>query len=127
MTVRAVLLVVIVAVLLVALVGALVRCEGSPPQLTGPADVVLGRGGTTVTVEVHDDRSGLRDLRAVVVHAKGESTLAERSFPGDLLRGGAAGDESVVLELELDPKALGLKEGEALLRVTAREIGRAHV
>jgi murein DD-endopeptidase MepM/ murein hydrolase activator NlpD len=115
------LLVVVVAVLLVASVGALVRCEGSPPQLAGPADVVLGRAGTTVTVEIHDEQSGLRDLRAVLVHAKGKSTLAERSFPGDLLRGGAAGEEPVTLELTLEPKALGLKEGEALLRVSARD------
>jgi hypothetical protein len=115
------LLIVIVAVLLVASVGAVIRCEGSPPQLAGPASVELGRPGSTITVEIHDEQSGLRELRAVLVHAKGESTLAERSFPGNLLRGGAAGDEPVELELTLDPKALGLKEGDALLRVSARD------
>ena len=45
MTARAVLLVVIVAVLLIASVGAVIRCEGSPPQLAGPSDVELGRFG----------------------------------------------------------------------------------
>ena len=121
MTARAVLLVVVVAVLLIASVGAVIRCEGSPPQLAGPSDVELGRAGDTITVEIRDEQSGLRDLRAVLVTEKGKSTLAERTFPGDLLLGSAEGKEPVVLELVLEPKALGLKEGEALLRVSARD------
>jgi hypothetical protein len=111
-----------VAALLVASVGAFIRCEGSPPEMTGPADLTLGRGGATLTVEIQDPQSGLRDVRALLVHGKGKSTLSERSFPGDLLQGGgAAAQEPVVLELVLDPKALGLEEGEALVRVSARD------
>jgi murein DD-endopeptidase MepM/ murein hydrolase activator NlpD len=112
---------VVVAVLLIASVGAVIRCEGSPPQLAGPSDVELGRAGDTITVEIRDEQSGLRDLRAVLVTEKRKSTLAERTFPGDLLLGSAEGKEPVVLELVLEPKALGLKEGEALLRVSARD------
>ena len=71
-------------------------------------------------VEASDAGSGLRELRATLSHAKGESTLAEQTFPGELLRGGAA-DEPFRLELELRAQDLGLKEGDALLRVTARD------
>lgn len=120
MTARALLLAVFVALLLVAAVGTFLRCEGSPPQLAGPAEVALGRAGAAVVVEASDAGSGLRELRASLSHAKGESTLAEQTFPGELLRGGAA-DEPFRLELELRAQDLGLKEGDALLRVTARD------
>jgi murein DD-endopeptidase MepM/ murein hydrolase activator NlpD len=116
------LLVVIVTALLVASAATIIRCEGSPPEMTGPAEVALGRGGGTVTVEVRDGESGLREVRALLVHDRGKTTLAEHTFPGELLRGGgAAAVEPLTLELVLEPKALGLQEGEALIRISARD------
>jgi murein DD-endopeptidase MepM/ murein hydrolase activator NlpD len=95
------------------------RAEGAAPEIRGPQEVHLGRSPKTVALELSDAGSGLREVHAVVAHPGGEAVLYERGFDGDVLKGGGPSAERV--ELALDPKALGLKEGSASLRVSARD------
>jgi murein DD-endopeptidase MepM/ murein hydrolase activator NlpD len=120
-TARALALVAGVAALLAVAVGAFVRCEGSPPTLAGPEEIFLGRAGSSLTLRAGDRGSGLRALRVVLAHAKGEAVLLERGFDGGWLRGGAGEPAEVEVEVDLDAKALGLEPGDAFLRATARD------
>jgi murein DD-endopeptidase MepM/ murein hydrolase activator NlpD len=119
-TLRALVLVLLL-VLAVGAGGALfVRCEGSAPSITVPERLVVGRDGAELEILASDPGSGLRQLRADLVHARGQVALAQHEVPGDLLLGGQRGDE-VRLPVQIDVQALELREGDAILRVTARD------
>jgi murein DD-endopeptidase MepM/ murein hydrolase activator NlpD len=98
------------------------RCEGTPPAVTVAGPIALGETAKTVAVELADDGAGLRSLRAALVHAGGEAPLAERSFGGSALPflGAAAASERV--ELAIDARALGIAQGDAVLRLSARDL-----
>jgi murein DD-endopeptidase MepM/ murein hydrolase activator NlpD len=101
--------------------GALfIRCEGSAPSITLPEQLVVGKDGVDLEILASDPGSGMRQLRADLVHAKGQEPLAQREIPGDLLLGGQRGNE-VRVPVQIDAEALGLAEGDAVLRVTARD------
>jgi murein DD-endopeptidase MepM/ murein hydrolase activator NlpD len=100
--------------------GLWLRCEGAGPVVEAPPEVAVGRGGRTVSIGVADPDSGLRALAVRLRNAGGETPLDERTFPGDLLRGGTEHEVRSV-ELALDPKALGLREGDAVLVVEATD------
>jgi murein DD-endopeptidase MepM/ murein hydrolase activator NlpD len=108
-------------VLLVVLAGAVVtmRCEGTPPSVEAPARVVLGRDGQAVRLAASDGRAGVRSLSVVLAHAGGEAALGEARFPGRWSPLGEPRAESV--EFRIEPKRLGLEDGEATLRVSARD------
>jgi murein DD-endopeptidase MepM/ murein hydrolase activator NlpD len=103
-----------------AMVGV-VRCEGSAPRIDAPERVAVGRDGRVVTLEAADDGAGLRGVTATLVHASGEAPLGERRVAGGrwLPFGEAAAPHR--LEFAIDPEALGLAEGDATLRLRARD------
>lgn len=111
--------------LLVALfVGAVsvgwVRCEGTPPTVEAPDRLVVGKPGRSVSLVVSDAGAGPKSIAAVLVHAKGEEPLGEHALGAGRwlpFRAPATG----TAEFSLDPKALGLADGEATLRVSARD------
>lgn len=111
----------VLAVALAALLSvAVVRCEGTPPTLEAPARLVVGRDGRSVTLTVGDTGAGPKSLAAVLVHDKGEAPLLDEQLgAGRWLPFGET--QSYTVELALDPKALGAKDGDATLRVTARD------
>ncbi len=109
----------VVAVVVVASVGAFRQCEGGAPTLEHPERVSLGRSGTVVTVRAADEGTGLRGLRATLVHAEGEAVLLDHSFPA---AGGLSGpSESEPLAISIEPEALGLSEGSAQLKLVATD------
>jgi len=111
---------VLLALLIAGGVGLwLWRGEGRPPAVSAPDSVLLGAEPRTLALELSDEGSGLRLARVVLVHAEGETELASRAFRGGLLAG--AGPASERLEVTLDAGTLGLPEGDAVLRVTARD------
>lgn len=111
---------VLFALLVAGAVGLwLWRGEGRPPALAAPDAVLLGAEPRTLALELSDEGSGLRLARVEFVHAEGEAELVSRAFRGGLLAG--AGPASERLEVTLDAGALGLAEGDAVLRVTARD------
>jgi hypothetical protein len=111
----------VLAVAVAALLAvAVVRCEGTPPAVEAPARLVIGKGGRTVALTVTDSGAGPKSLAAVLVHAKGEAPLADEALgAGRWLPFGATSPYTV--ELPIDPKALGVKDGDATLRVAARD------
>ena len=111
--------------LLVALAAAFgsvawVRCEGTPPAIEAPDRLVVGKSGQTVRFTVSDAGAGPKTITAVLVHAKGEEPLGER-----LLGAGRwlpfRSLAPIPAEFSLDAKGLGLADGDASLRVSARD------
>lgn len=108
------------AVLFVTSATAFRQCESGAPVLDAPEAVVLGKGGGRVAFRASDDGTGLRSLRAVLVHAEGEATLFEYRFPaGAMALSGPA--ESEPFEVEIDPETHALVEGSAQLRLEASD------
>lgn len=109
-------------VLVVVCAGlAWIRAEGTAPTIQGPDAVKVGGDGREVEVSLTDAGTGLREVRAVVKHAAGESILLEERFAGDLLRGGGPAGAAHTLRLKIDPKALDLPEGSAFLQIAASD------
>jgi len=103
------------------LVGGIAwRCELGDPVLEAPAELAIGRAPRTVSIGVTDGRAGLREVTALVKQGDAAKPLPAAQYPGSLLRGGSVAGP-VQLELALDPRGLGLKEGDAVLEVTARD------
>ncbi len=97
------------------------RCEGEAPAIEAPERVGLGRDGTKLEVGVRDEKSGLRSVRAVLVHPGGEETLLEKRYPGGLIEGGLERPSLERFEVGIDPRELELEEGEATLAIEARD------
>lgn len=112
----------IVLLVLAVAAGAAVwvRCEGTPPELDAPEELAVGRDGKTVTVTARDPGSGVRNLSARLRHAGGEVPLGDTQTMGTLLVGGEAA-EPATLEVTVDPKGLGLREGQAFLVLEAAD------
>jgi murein DD-endopeptidase MepM/ murein hydrolase activator NlpD len=99
---------------------AWIRFEGNAPTVEGPTSLLIG-SSASVAFDIGDLESGLREIQISVQQADGESVVFERSFPGDLRTGGNALEIPERIEIEIDPKALGLVHGDASLTVTARD------
>jgi len=112
----------ILLVILLVGVGVLawVRWEGDAPVIAGPDALVLGTAGGDLTLELDDQGTGLKDVRVAIDHARGEAVLVEQSFPGSIWAGAASRGPRTI-EAQIDPKALGLPDGDAFVRVTARD------
>jgi murein DD-endopeptidase MepM/ murein hydrolase activator NlpD len=117
--------VLIAALLLVLVAGGVavgvVRCEGRPPTVRAEGALVVGKEARPLALEIDDEGSGLRQVRATLVTEKGESPVLERDYPGSALTGGATRPSHERVEVSIDAKALGLHEGPAKLRVVARD------
>jgi murein DD-endopeptidase MepM/ murein hydrolase activator NlpD len=115
-----------VVALVVVIGGAaaigLTRCEGTPPVVTAGGPIALGEAARTIPVDVTDEGAGVRSLSAVLVHAGGEAPLVDRLFGGSLIPFVGAPTKNEHAELSIDPKALGLAQGDAKLRLTARDL-----
>ncbi len=110
----------IVAILGLALGGlGFFRCEGSAPGVEAPPDIAIGREPRDIVIGLTDEGSGLRDVTVSLVSPAGEQPLVTQQFPGGWLLGDGPRAES--LALPLDAKTLGLGDGEATLRVVARD------
>ena len=118
---RSVLLILVVLLVGGGLAVGLTRCEGSPPRITAPAALIVGREPRSLALEIDDDGSGLRSIRGVLVTDKGEAPVLALDFPGSPVTGGVTRPSRERVELSVDAKGLGLKDGDAKLRVTARD------
>ena len=105
----------------VGLVGlSMLRCEGTPPTVKAPDRIALGRAPRSVAIEVDDAGSGVAEVAVALVHPGGEAPLLDQRFPARWLPFGPKPPPERV-EVAIDPAALGLKEGTATLRITARD------
>lgn len=110
-----------VLIVVVPVAGLLViRMEGQPPTMK--LDLAKGVLGTsqTVTLEAADEKSGLQHVWMAVFKDGKETVVLKKEFPsGGLLSGPKVRSKS--LEVLIEPKALGIKDGKAMLRMVARD------
>src|SRR5215468_5094603 len=107
--------------LLVGAVGlGVLRCEGTPPRVKAPERIALGHTARPIAIEVADEGSGVDEVAVALVHPGGEAPLLKQDFPARWIPFGAPLPPQH-LEIPIDPTALGLKEGTATLRITARD------
>jgi murein DD-endopeptidase MepM/ murein hydrolase activator NlpD len=99
---------------------AWVRFEGKAPTVEGPTSLLIG-SSSSVTFNIGDLGSGLREIRISVQQGDGETVVFERSIPGALGAGGDVPGIPEPFEIEIDPEALGLIHGAATLTVTASD------
>ena len=97
-----------------------VRLEGEKPaaeiQLASPS---LGLS-QELTVSFSDSKSGLRDVWIGIAKDGKEYVLVKKDFPGSgFIGGGEVAEESFTILVE--PKALGISEGKATLRIVAKD------
>lgn len=112
-----VLLLLVVVPLIVLLV---VRMEGEPPTMKLVLDRSALGASQTLTLEVADAKSGLKNVWVAIFKDGKETVVLKKSFPsGGLLAGGKVRSRS--LEVSIEPKALGIKDGKAILRMVARD------
>ncbi|MCP5058909.1 MAG: M23 family metallopeptidase [bacterium] len=121
MTSRAWGVIALLALAIVAGTSVWLRCEGIPPDIRAPQQIVIGRGGTELNLGASDPRSGVRELTVRLRHAGGEATVFHESYPGTLPTGAVTKPGIPDVLTKLDPKTLGLKEGEAFLVIEATD------
>ena len=96
------------------------RMEGDPPVLEIQNLPEAVGSAAEATVSIADPDSGLRRVRVTLTAGGEEKVLVEREFPArNFFSGGAVRQETVSTVIE--PKKLGLPDGEAVLRATARD------
>lgn len=107
---------------LVAGLGLLVwmvvaRLEGGPPVvvLDAPSPWYLGKTAE-VALELSDPKSGLRRFSATLTKDGKETVLAESEFPATGFLS-LSNSRKETARLRIDPGALGLSDGKAVLRV----------
>jgi len=113
-------------VLLVVFVGlaalavlAWERLESSPPAVTGPEAVLLGREAGELRLIVREEGMGLKRITVTLVEDSGERPLLDDAIRGDWMEGSPEHEREIALRL--DPGELGLEEGEAALRIRAED------
>jgi murein DD-endopeptidase MepM/ murein hydrolase activator NlpD len=94
--------------------------EGQPPTMK--LDLAKSALGTsqTVTLEAADAKSGLQHVWMAIFKDGKESVILNKDFPsGGLLSGPKVRSRS--LEVLVEPKELGIKDGKAMLRMVVRD------
>ena len=102
----------------IALLGAGVwlalRMEGEPPVISFAQELRFVGKSTPWAFVAEDRKSGLRQLRAWVRQGEKTTSLLSEDYPG-------RGTRRREAALTLDPKALGLADGAAVLIVAAQD------
>lgn len=120
MTPRGWLVLVLVVLLGAGGAGAWLRAEGTSPEIRAPESIRIGAAPRALVLELFDAGSGLREVRVLLKHARGEATLVEERYPGSWITGGSPGQLTRV-EVPVDPARLDLKSGDAFLHVSVRD------
>jgi murein DD-endopeptidase MepM/ murein hydrolase activator NlpD len=111
------LLLIVVVPLIVLLV---VRMEGEPPTMKLVMERSALGASQTLTLDVADTKSGLQYVWVAIFKDGKETVLFKKSFPsGGLLSGGRVRSRS--LDVSIEPKALGIQDGKAILRMVVRD------
>jgi murein DD-endopeptidase MepM/ murein hydrolase activator NlpD len=109
--------------ILVAGIGFLAweRAEGEAPTIDAPGALTVAASGHDVELTLTDARSGLRSLRVTIRQAGEDTDLVSEEFPGSLIGGAASVEPTRTQRFNIDPKALGLVDGEAVLTVVVSD------
>jgi hypothetical protein len=117
--------VVLLGIVLILAGGAtFVRCEASPPELLlgeHADELVVGADGIEVSILGTDADSGIKHLEVRLRHAKGETALGQVDPPGNPIVGGLSSETAATVSARIDPKAMDLAEGDAVLVAEATD------
>ncbi len=118
---KAWLLCVLLLLLVVPIIVLLIkRMEGTPPEMALSLKSPSLGASQTLSIDLSDADNGLRQVWAAILKDGKETVLLDESFPGaNILMGGAIRDKTV--EMPVEPKALGLSDGKAILRIVVRD------
>jgi hypothetical protein len=94
------------------------RLEGTPPSVTWdvPSPLFLGKSAQ-LPLSVSDPQSGLRRMHAALSTDAKQIVLADVTFPTSGVLG-MHKVQSDATPIKIDPSAMGLRDGKALLRIT---------
>jgi hypothetical protein len=100
--------------------------EGSKPQIeTLIFPAWIGKT-TNISFNVTDTKSGLRSISVVFVQENNEKQVFVKEYP-QKKKGMSDGHFKETINIEIDAKTLGLKEGDALLNITAVDYSMRHL
>ena len=112
---------VLALLLLVPAIGFLaVRLEGKKPEIQVDLPAPAVGASQAFSISVADSRSGLRRVQVAVIKEGRAHVLAEETYPSAGFFGGGRVEETQ-LTVVLEPAALGLDDGDALVRVFAED------
>ncbi|MFC1856420.1 M23 family metallopeptidase [Thermodesulfobacteriota bacterium] len=97
------------------------RLEGTEPSMR--LEFVSAAIGLSkeLSLTVSDTQSGIRRVWVALQKGEKETVLFEKKFPGPgLFGGGRIKEES--FKILIEPRTLGISDGKALLRLTARDL-----
>ncbi len=93
-----------------------IRLEGGKPHISINLDSSYLGASQPLKVVVTDDKSGVKEVRATLVGTERDVELIKETIAGGgLLLGG--GRRAVDFERTIEPKKLGLTEGEVIFSV----------
>ncbi|MBS3809212.1 MAG: M23 family metallopeptidase [Desulfobacterales bacterium] len=113
----------LLTILSVLVVGAavwllIVKFEGGPPSITLEIKDPYISAEEKIQGRATDEKSGIRKLWAAVIQDGKESVLLEKTFESGETAEQAA---QKLFTINMDTRKLGLSDGKALLRVSARD------
>jgi murein DD-endopeptidase MepM/ murein hydrolase activator NlpD len=108
------------ALVILALAGggyfALSRYEGNAPEIiTASSLPPVGKSGIVLSIQLQDQQSGLRGVSVVLTQSDTNALLHDEGFPTSILDGSPKKEHT--LEIPIDPAALKLVSGEAMLTI----------
>lgn len=94
--------------------------EGNAPTLSlEMASSSLG-ASQTLSIDVADQQTGIRQVWVALFKDGKETVLLDKLFPSaNILMGGVMKEQRI--DVPVEPQALGLKDGKAMLRMVARD------
>ena len=112
---------IVVLLLIVPLMILLIkRMEGTPPTVALEMRSTSLGADTSIKLNVADAKSGIREVRVAIFRDGKESVLLDKQFPSrSMLVGGVIREEA--LSVPVEPKAHGITDGKAVLRVAVRD------
>ena len=96
------------------------RMEGhAPTAILEMASAALGAEGS-LTLKVADPQNGIREIQVGLFKDGKETVLLDKHFPvGNIWMGGIFREET--LSVPVEPRAHGITDGKAMLRITVRD------
>lgn len=115
-------LVIILAIVIILPIGWLLflRMEGEKPDLEIDLAAEYIHAGQDLSLHVADIKSGVRHVILTMIQESKEVVLIDERFPAlNIFQGGEVHEKTIALRIQ--PKKIGITEGKAVLRATARD------
>ncbi|MCP4746157.1 MAG: M23 family metallopeptidase [Desulfobacteraceae bacterium] len=110
----------IALLLAVVIIFLVIRMEGQAPDMKLDMTSSYLGSSQTLSLEVSDAKSGIRQIWVAVFKNGKEFVLADKSYTaGGFIKGGQV--KAQILKIEFDAKTSGLTDGKAMLRIRAMD------